>query len=205
MDWINVNKKNKDLDCIYNVFIKNQNINKSKFILNTKMMEDNTFLEKIKQIYYFKIIKENKYFNLINNCDISTILNTNINLDISMQNFYKIYYNNDINIINKLKLTKDKYLISYKIQNNYKLLNIIIYYFEEQNIYCIVSYHNFEKKRLLFVNNYLELLLYLFKMEKDLNLNPYYTKIINKYPSFFFDINYNVLCIYFNNFDIFWT
>ena len=42
-------------------------------------------------------------------------------------------------------------------------------------------------------------------MEKDLNLNPYYTKIINKYPSFFFDINYNVLCIYFNNFDIFWT
>jgi len=205
MDWIDVNKKNKDLDCIYNIFIKNQNINKNKFILNTKMMEDINFLEKIKQIYYFKIIKENKYFNLINNYELTHIINNNINLDISIQNFYKIYYNNDINLINKLKLTKDKYLISYKIQNNYKLLNIIIYYFEDKNIYCILSYHNTEKKRLLFVNNYLELLLYLYKMEKDLNINPYYTKIINKYPPFFADINYNVLCIYFNNYDIFWT
>ena len=137
--------------------------------------------------------------------ELSSIINNNNNKTISIHNYYKIYYNFNINKLKDLVLKKENYLYSYKIINNYKFLNIIIYYFESLNIYCILTYHNIDKQRLLFVNSYLELLLYLYKLDKDLNINSRYTKILNKFPHFFFEINYNMLNNYFNNFDIVWN
>ena len=153
--------------------------------------------------YYFKKIFDYNYkkidkFILIIIDDLKT-------KNIDNEFFYKIYYNKFINInINNLCLTNCFY--SFKLCNNNKTLNIIIYNHTNNtnntNIYSIISFFDNSKKIILIVDSYLELLLYIYKLEIELNLNPIYSKVFNKYPKYFYNLDKFELKTYFNNFAI---
>ena len=60
-------------------------------------------------------------------------------------------------------------------------------YFDRKNIRCVL------------LCNYIELLLYVLKLEMELNKKHRFSNIINKYPYEFKDVSIQDLRIYFNN------
>ena len=68
----------------------------------------------------------------------------------------------------------------------------------------IISFFEKDKYRLILLNNYLDLLLYIYKLEIDMKCNPRYTKILINYPYKFRDLNHNHIRNYFNSFQTFW-
>ena len=153
--------------------------------------------------YYFKKTFDYNYKK--NDKFILIIIDDFKKKNIDYEFFYKIYYNKFINInIRNLCLTNCFY--SFKLCNNNKTLNIIIYNHNNNNnnnnIYSIISFFDNSSKLIYIVDSYLELLLYIYKLEIELNLNPIYSKVFNKYPKYFYKLDKFELKTYFNNFAI---
>ena len=172
--------------------IDNNTENKWKIYSKTKNLYENIFI----------YIKNNKFFENFNTKEINIINNNLFNKNITDEIIYKIYYKKEINIDLKKLIFNNNLLYYYKLIN-IKTLNVIIYYFDN-NIYAILSYYNINKIRCILVNTYIELLMYLYKLELDMKLIPNYSKIIT-YPLLFTNLlKYNALNIYFNNYMLYW-
>ena len=165
-------------------------------------LETRQISDRFKYKNTFKYFKNNKFFENFNTKEINIINNNLFNKNITDEIIYKIYYKKKINIDLKKLIFNNNLLYYYKLIN-IKKLNIIIYYFDN-NIYAILSYYNINKIRCILVNTYIELLMYLYKLELDMKLIPNYSKIIT-YPLLFTNLlKYNELNIYFNNYMLYW-
>ena len=205
-NWTHVEKKYKNINFEGNVFIpiNAEKSNKYNKVLQINPdLEKQSFLDLLKNNYYFKSIENSKNYGSYSLKEQKILYKELEDKNISIEHIYKIYFKSEITSNIESFIFKDNHINSFIISNNRKLLNIIIYEFEN-NIYGILSYYDPNKKRLLLVNTYIELLMYIYKIEMDLKLNPYYTKIFNSYPRFFKNIPYQNLIIYFNNFSILW-
>ena len=91
---------------------------------------------------------------------------------------------------------------SYQFYNK-KILNCFIYYYyDEKNdkmVYTILTYYEIKNKFLTILTSYIEVLLYIYKIECELGKNPKLSKIVNKYPYDFKDLNMNDIRSYFSN------
>ena len=165
-------------------------------------LETRQISDRFKYKNTFKYFKNNKFFENFNTKEINIINNNLFNKNITDEIIYKIYYKKEINIDLKKLIFNNNLLYYYKLIN-IKTLNIIIYYFDN-NIYAILSYYNINKIRCILVNTYIELLMYLYKLELDMKLIPNYSKIIT-YPLLFTNLlKYNELNSYFNNYMLYW-
>lgn len=201
-EWTLVKNNTKEIPFRDSVFIKT---NSNKYNKNYKLnpdLEKFSFLESLKKNIYFKTLENCENYLNHTNSEQKMLIDNLYEKNISIENMYKIYYKNDITQNLKEIYFNDYFINSFIIVNRSKLLNIIIYKFDD--LYGIISFFENKKQRLLLVNTYIELLLYLYKLEIDMRLNPFKTKILNKYPQFFKSIKYQDLIIYFNNFDILW-
>jgi hypothetical protein len=131
---------------------------------------------------------------------------------LNLQHFNRITFNDKFLQEDKLKQIKLSHatLISlFKIKNNNKILNVFIYnYYLEKfdtNVYMVMSYFDRKNTRVYLLTNYLELLLYIFKLEMEMNKNPKFTRILNKYPYDFANVSIKDLRVYFNNLTHVWT
>jgi hypothetical protein len=147
-----------------------------------------------------------KFINFINNYNYVNINSSIFNIikdsmvdkTISNDYFYEIMYKKNLYKSGTLgKLRFENIIKTYKLINKYKLLYIIIYYFRENNTYGVIHYNDNSKKNIILLDSYVELILFLYKLELDMNLNPKYSRIINKFPTEFIEINYYILSKYF--------
>ena len=89
------------------------------------------------------------------------------NNEINIKNYNKILfkendiYTNSKKLINNIKLSKKNYYYSFKLTNNLKSIYVVI--FKVLDKYVAISFFNKDKYRLIFLNNYLDLLLYIYK------------------------------------------
>ena len=168
----------------------------SRIILNPEMVSI------FYKYYHMKYrLNENINFNY-NYIQVSKnqyiIINDSLyNKYISQEYFYKIKNNTNVNS-SVIKFSNIYKL--YKLENIYKLLYIIIYkfYIGDKTLYGIIYYNNNSKKNIVIVETMLELYLLLSRLENTININPKYSRIINKYPSFFYVINTNFIDRYFD-------
>ena len=82
-------------------------------------------------------------------------------------------------------------------------MNIIIHqkYFSkyDKNLYMIQTYNEINNSHLMIVDSFLELLLYILKFERIMGKNIKFSKIINRYPHEFNELNNSDLYVYFND------
>lgn len=172
-------------------------INKKKIFINIK---NEMVINRDYEINNSKFVSFINNYNYVNiSDDIFNIIKDSMeDKKICKENFFEIIYKKKkykSETIENLRF--DNIIKIYKLINKYKLLYITIYYFRENNSYGVVHYNDNSKKHIILIESYLELLLFLYKLELDMNLNPKYSRIINKYPFEFFDINYYILSKYF--------
>ena len=167
---------------------------------NIKLNEDvNIIFNKFYKTKY-KLNNFVNNFNYINiNNTLAVIIKDNLfNKKITLDNFCQIYHNNltidltDLKFNNLIKL--------FKLENKFLIQYIIIYYFTNNKLYGIIHYNDNSKKTLVILETYLEVLLYLYKLEIDIKLNPKYSVIITKYPECFFYTKNFLINSYFNFF-----
>ena len=140
--------------------------------------------------------------------NMSNILNKEINIKNYNRILFKenLTYQNCKEFISSLKLEYNNYIYSFKLTNYMKKLSGLIFKINDnsQNKYVVITYFEDMKYRLILLNNYLDLLLYLYKLEIDMKCNPRYTKLLINYPYKFRELNHNHIRNYFNSFQTFW-
>ena len=150
-------------------------------------------------MHYFNFTESEYEFIVINNSDKPLILD----------NFKKIILNKDINKsninLNKLTLNKWTVVSSFRMRNNFnkKVLNCFIYsYYDIKNdkmLYTILTYYEIQNIYLMVLSSYIEVLLYIYKIECEIGKVPQLSKIVNKYPHDFKNLNINEIRSYFSN------
>ncbi len=197
-----------------NLFSLKYGDNYNKIInINDNFLEDK-FLYTLEKQHYLITIQENRYYQSINEDEHKEIMKNIVDKDINIQNYNKILYKenstykNCKELIATLNLGHDNYLYSFKLCNYLKNISGLIFKISNKRYahdkYVIISFFEKDKYRLILLNNYLDLLLYLYKLEIDMRCNPKYTKILVDYPYKFRDLNHNHIRNYFNSFQIFW-
>ena len=200
MDDYTWHKVKKNRNIYKNIFI-NIRTNSYKELKINPDLESIQVSEKLKYKNMFKIFYNNQFFENYNFKEINNIKNYFKGKNVLDEKIYKLFYKKEINVdFNKL-VFPDNILYYYKL-NNIKKMNIIIYEFG--NIYGIISYYHPNKIRLLLVDTYIELLMYLYKLELDMKLIPKFSKIVS-YPTIFHNLlTYSDLKTYFNTFNLYW-
>ena len=197
-----------------NLFSLKYGDNYTKIInINDNFIEDK-FLITLEKQHYLINISENRLYQNINQTDFKEIMDHVTNKEINIQNYNKILYKENDNyqkckeLISSLKLNYENYIYSFKLCNMVKNISGLIFKIEDKTCshqkYIIISFFEKDKYRLILLNNYLDLLLYLYKLEIDMKCNPKYTKLLLNYPYKFRDLNHNHIRNYFNSFQIFW-
>lgn len=208
-EWeISHNNKKKIYITFDNLFSMKYGKNYSKIInINDNYLEEK-FLITLEKQHYFINVQDNRFYQNININELEDIINYVITKEINIQNYNKILfkendtYKNCKELISNIKFDKSNYYYSFKLTNNLKSVCVII--FKILDKYVAISFFNKDKYRLILLNNYLDLLLYIYKIEIDMKCNPRYTKLLVNYPYKFRDINHNYIRNYFNSFQIFW-
>ena len=216
-EWkINISSRNRKRLKLDNILICDSNDYKTKNILinsdyfnnniNSILLLNHIFLNYDDSEHYLNFLESEHIF----------IIENNINKVFTLDNFLKINYNNIIKkkkkIINisNFRLNDWDILSSFKIKNNNnkKILNIFIYtkYLEKENItlYTILTYYDRSNIFLILMSSYIELLLYIYKIECEMGKNPKNSKVISSYPYEFKSLNLNEIKNYFNNFPKVW-
>ena len=169
----------------------------NKVLIN---INNDIVINKKYELYYSQFVNFINNYNYVNitSCIFNIIKDSMFDKTICNDYFYEIIYKKNLYKSGTLdKLRFENIIKTYKLINKYKLLYIIIYYFRENNIYGVIHYNDNSKKNIILLDSYIELILFLYKLELDMNLNPKYSRIINKFPNEFFDINYYILSKYF--------
>lgn len=208
-EWeISHNNKKKIYITFENLFSLKYGKNYIKIInINDNYLEGK-FLLTLEKQHYFINIQDNRFYQNIPNNQLEDLIDYFSTNEINIKNYNKILfkendiYTNSKQLINSIKLSKSNYYYSFKLTNNLKSIYVVI--FKILDKYVAISFFNKDKYRLIFLNNYLDLLLYIYKIEIDMKCNPRYTKLLVNYPYKFCDINHNHIRNYFNSFQIFW-
>ena len=205
---ISHNNRKKIYLTFENLFSLKYGKNYNKIIdINNNYLEAK-FLLTLEKQYYFINIQENRFYQTIDSNQLQELFDYIINKEINIKNYNKILfkenqiYTNCKEIISNIKFSKSNYQYSFKLSNNLKSIYVII--FKVLDKYVAISFFNKDSLRLILLNNYLDLLLYIYKIEIDMKCNPKYTKLLPNYPYKFRDINHNHIRNYFNSFQIFW-
>lgn len=195
-----------------NLFSLKYGNNYNKIInINDNFLESK-FLLTLEKQHYLINIQENHYYQSMSETELKDNMSNILNKEINIKNYNRILfkenltYQNCKEFISGLKLEYNNYIYSFKLINYMKKLSGLIFKINDnsQNKYIVITYFEDMKYRLILLNNYLDLLLYLYKLEIDMKCNPRYTKLLINYPYKFRELNHNHIRNYFNSFQIFW-
>ena len=199
--WNFVTNKFKGRINLKDLFINSEK-NESKIINNEYTTEKYNII--LSKRNYFKTFTDNNNYNNLS-MNVLEEINNNLNTkSLVLSEFKTIFLNKKLTKLNtkKLRLGKMNILSCFKLKRDSKFINVLIYksYIEslEKDIYIVVSYYNKLNKRAVILESYIELLLYILKLEVNLKLNFNYSKIV-RYPYEFNDIEITILNDYFNN------
>lgn len=214
-EWqVNIRSQNRRRIKMENILKCDSNDYKTKNIsINSEYLK-----EKINSIlashHRFVNFDENSHYLNFTESEHVFIVENNINKTFTLDNFSKISYNNIVEKkslnLSKLKLNNWNILTSFRIKNmnSKKILNIFIYttYLERENItlYSVLTYYERSNIFLMLMNSYVELLLYIYKIECEMGKNPKLSKVISSYPFEFKSLNLNDIKNYFNNLPKVW-
>ena len=195
-----------------NLFSLKYGNNYNKIInINDNFLESK-FLLTLEKQHYLINIQENHYYQSMSETELKDNMSNILNKEINIKNYNRILfkenltYQNCKEFISSLKLEYNNYIYSFKLTNYMKKLSGLIFKINDnsQNKYVVITYFEDMKYRLILLNNYLDLLLYLYKLEIDMKCNPRYTKLLINYPYKFRELNHNHIRNYFNSFQTFW-
>ena len=186
-----------------NLFVKKNN----KISINSKYLRPD-FDSLINSNFVFISFTDNYHYENYTEEEFSKINDYFKGRNITSNNFTKISINDNIKK-NPLKfehLNLDEWTIfnSFKIKSNTKnTMNIIIHqkYFSkyDKNLFMIQTFNEINNSHLMIVDSFLELLLYILKFERIMGKNIKFSKIINRYPHEFNELNNSDLYVYFND------
>ena len=211
---LNIRSQKRKRIKMENILTSDSNDYKTKNIsINSEYLK-----EKINSIlashHRFVNFDENNHYLNFTESEQLFIIENNKDKTFTLDNFSKISYNNVVEKkslnISKMKLNNWHLISSFRIKNmnSNKILNIFIYstYLEKENItlYSVLTYYERSNIFLMLMNSYIELLLYIYKIECEMGKNPKLSKVISNYPFEFKSLNLNDIKNYFNNLPKVW-
>ena len=210
-EWeINVKKNSKNIN-LRNLITTIGNNYRDKRVFINKDYTTDKYDNTLRSQFTFINFNDNNHYLNFGESELTFLYEDNNQKILTLDNFNKITYNKEmfenINLQN-IKISNLNILSFFKIKNNNKILNIFIYeqYLDEigKSSYIILSYFDRKNIRAVLLTSYIELLLYVLKLEYELNKNYKYSNIVNKYPNEFNNVSIHDLRIYFNNLDNVW-
>jgi hypothetical protein len=213
-DWqLNVKSKTKKIN-LNNLLIIDTNDFKIKNVTINKEYLQEKYDNLLNSYHNFINFDENSHYLNFSESEYEFMIDNNSNRLFNIDNFSRISYNEVIekSKIDISKMTLNKWLVesSFRIKNmiSKKILNIFIYSFynAKKNItfYGILTYYDRSNVFLMLLSSYIELLLYIYKIECEMGKQPRLSKVINKYPYDFNNLNLNDIKNYFNNLPKIW-
>jgi hypothetical protein len=210
-EWeINVKKNSKNIN-LRNLITTIGNNYRDKRVFINKDYTTDKYDNTLRSQFTFINFNDNNHYLNFGESELTFLYEDNNQKILTLDNFNKITYNKEmfenINLQN-IKISNSNIVSCFKIKNNNKILNIFIYeqYLDEigKSSYIILSYFDRKNIRAVLLTSYIELLLYVLKLEYELNKNYKYSNIVNKYPNEFNNVSIHDLRIYFNNLDNVW-
>jgi hypothetical protein len=210
-DWeVNVKKVSKKFNLSNLLETTGDNFKDKRVTINSEYMTEKYDII-LKSNFAFVNFEDNNHYLNFSESELEFLHEENNSKKLTLEYFNKISYNSDsfegINLKN-VKISNSSLMSCFRIKNNKKILNVFVYeqYIEKlnRNIYIIMSYFDRKNIRCVLLCNYIELLLYVLKLELELNKKYRFSNIISKYPYEFKDVNIQELRIYFNNLDNIW-
>ena len=210
-DWeVNVKKVSKKFNLNNLLRTTGDNFKDKRVIINPEYMSEKYDII-LKSNFAFVNFDDNSHYLNFASSELEFLNEENNSKKLTLEHFNKISYNSDsfenINLKN-VKILNSNILSCFRIKNNKKILNVFVYeqFIEKlnRNVYIILSYFDRKNVRCVILCNYIELLLYILKLELELNKKYRFSNIINKYPYEFKDVSIQDLRIYFNNLDNVW-
>lgn len=210
-DWqVNVKKISKKFTLKNLITTTGDNYRDKKINLNEEYITERYNII-LKQNFSFVNFKDNSHYLNFSETELSFLYDDNNQKLLTLDNFSKITFSNLLNDINlkNIKISNSNVLSCFKIKNMKKILNVFVYeqYLEkiDRSVYIILSYFDRKNIRAILLTSYVELLLYVLKLELELNKNYKFSNIVNKYPYEFNNVTKHDLRIYFNNLDNVWV
>ena len=210
-DWeVNVKKVSKKFNLSNLLRTTGDNFKDKRVIINSEYMTEKYDII-LKSNFAFVNFDDNNHYLNFSESELEFLHEENNSKKLTLEDFNKISYNSDsfegINLKN-VKISNSSLISCFRIKNNKKILNVFVYeqYIEKfnRNVYIIMSYFDRKNVRCVLLCNYIELLLYILKLELELNKKYRFSNIISKYPYEFKDVSIQELRIYFNNLDNIW-
>jgi hypothetical protein len=210
-DWeVNVKKVSKKFNLNNLLKTTGDNFKDKRVTINSEYMTEKYDII-LKSNFAFVNFEDNNHYLNFSESELEFLHEENNSKKLTLEDFNKISYNSDsfegINLKN-VKISNSSLMSCFRIKNNKKILNVFVYeqYIEKfnRNVYIIMSYFDRKNIRCVLLCNYIELLLYILKLELELNKKYRFSNIISKYPYEFKDVNIQDLRIYFNNLDNIW-
>ena len=210
-DWeVNVKKVSKKFNLNNLLKTTGDNFKDKRVTINSEYMTEKYDII-LKSNFAFVNFEDNSHYLNFSETELEFLHQENNSKKLTLEDFNKISYNSEcftnINLKN-IKISNSNIMSCFRIKNNRKILNVFVYeqYLEKinRNVYIIMSYFDRKNIRCVLLSNYIELLLYVLKLEMELNKKHRFSNIINKYPYEFKDVSIQDLRIYFNNLDNIW-
>ena len=210
-DWeVNVKKVSKKFNLNNLLTTTGDNFKDKRVTINSEYMTEKYDII-LKSNFAFVNFEDNSHYLNFSETELEFLHEENNSKKLTLEDFNKISYNSEcfknVNLKN-IKISNSNLLSCFRIKNNRKILNVFVYeqYLEKinRNVYIIMSYFDRKNIRCVLLCNYIELLLYVLKLEMELNKKHRFSNIINKYPYEFKDVSIQDLRIYFNNLDNIW-
>lgn len=211
---VNIKRKQKRVNLKNLLSTDNNDFKRKNVVINKDYLLE-SFSNLLRRNFQFVCFNDNSHYKNFNETECNFIIENNRKKLFNLNNFSKIMYNNEIDNSNtnvsRLSLDSWTVITSFRIRNvqTRKILNTFIYSYEDFNndrtLYCVMTYYDRNNVFLMLLTSYVEVLLYIYKIEIEMGKNPGLSKIINKYPYEFKDININTIKNYFNNLEKVWV
>lgn len=211
---VNIKRKQKRVNLKNILSSDNDDFKRKNIVINRDYVTE-SYSNLLKHRFHFVCFNDNSHYENFNESEYDFIVENNRNRQFNLNNFSKIMYNDGIDNSNtnvsQLTLDSWKVISSFRIRNvqTRKTLNTFIYkYYDNDNdrtLYCVMTYYDRNNIFLMVLSSYVEVLLYIYKIEIEMGKNPGLSKIINRYPYEFKEININTIKNYFNNLPKVWV
>ena len=213
-EWqVNITNKSKRIN-LRNIFSTDSGDFKRKNITINANYLTNKYNSLLESNYMFVNFNDNSHYINFTESEHEFIIENNKDRSFILDNFTKIMYNEDIEKceynLQKFRLSNWITNTSFRIKNvsTRKILNCFIYsYYDEKKdktLYAILTYFERNYIFLMLLSSYIEVLLYIYKIECEMGKNPQLSKLVNKYPYEFKSLNMNDIKNYFNNLPKVW-
>lgn len=211
---VNIKRKQKRVNLKNLLSSDNDDFKRKNIVINRDYVTE-SYSNLLRRSFQFVSFNDNSHYENFNESEYDFIVENNKKREFNLNNFSKIMYNDEIDNSNTnvSRLTLDKWTVisSFRIRNvkTRKTLNTFIYTYDDYNndrtLYCVMTYYDRNNVFLMLLTSYVEVLLYIYKIEIEMGKNPVLSKIINRYPYEFKEININTIKNYFNNLPKVWV